>query len=110
MQLGAGIREVLEENGFTSVAAEDFKSPSVIVSYSPYEGMGGKFANEGLQIAGGVPFKLGEDSLEHPVDARKMCFRLGMFGIDKLMDVEGTIRIFKSALSAIIAKETSGKL
>jgi len=102
--LGKKIRAVLESNGFKSVAADEFKAPGVVVSYSPIEGMGAKFKEVGLQIAGGVPFKLGEDKL---FDARKKCFRIGLFGLDKNKDVDGTVKVFEDAIKTIVANSKS---
>ena len=57
---------------------------------------GAAFAAQGLQIAGGVPLKVGEpDSFK--------TFRLGLFGLDKLTDVEGTVSRFKQALEKVLA-------
>jgi len=107
VELGAKIRAVLEARGFKSVAAKGFKAPSVIVSYSPYSGMYTKFQKVGLQIAGGVPFKLGEEKLPIPVLAPKVCFRLGMFGLDKLANVDECVKTFTHALDAIVKNEPS---
>lgn len=68
------------------------------MSYSSIEGMVGKFKAEGIQIAGGVPFKLNEESY---VDTTQVTFRLGLFGLDKLMNVERTVGDFEAALLSI---------
>jgi len=103
-ELGSGIRAALEKRGFKSVAAAGFKAPGVVVSFSDIPGMVGAFKAQGLQIAGGVPFKLGEEKI---LDARKVTFRLGLFGLDKLQNVQGTIRTFERALDSIIASSKS---
>jgi len=103
-ELGDRIRDVLEQNGFKSVAANHVKAPGVVVSYSPFEGMGGKFKDEGMQIAGGVPFKLDEDT-KYGVNARKQCFRIGLFGLDKLQNIDTCVSQFELALKNIIKKE-----
>jgi len=102
-ELGKRIRKVLESHGFKSVSAAKVQSPGVVVSYSPYEGMYAAFKQENLQIAGGVPFKLGEEKLG--IDARKQCFRLGLFGLDKMKNIPEVVRIFEEALGNILKNE-----
>ena len=96
LELGQKIRELLESRGFKSVAAEGFKAPGVVVSYTddPDIKSGKKFANQGVQIAAGVPLMCDE-----PEDYSS--FRIGLFGLDKLMDVEATVGRFKKALEKI---------
>ena len=97
-ELGNRIREVLESNGFDSVAADGFKAPGVVVSYTSRDDMhkGSAFAALGMQIAAGVPLKCGEpDSFK--------TFRLGLFGFDKLQDIEGTVERFENVLNQVVA-------
>ena len=84
--LGNAVRKVLADKGIKSVAAEGFGAPGVVVSYTddPDVQNGSKFAAEGMQIAAGVPLQCDE-----PDDFRT--FRLGLFGLDKLYDVDGTL-------------------
>lgn len=84
--LGNGVRKVLADKGIRSVAAEGFGAPGVVVSYTddPDVQNGSKFAALGMQIAAGVPLQCDE-----PDDFRT--FRLGLFGLDKLYDVDGTL-------------------
>jgi aspartate aminotransferase-like enzyme len=84
--LGNGVREMLAEKGVTSVAADGFGAPGVVVSYTADADIqnGKRFAAEGMQIAAGVPLQCDE-----PADFQT--FRLGLFGLDKLFDVEGTL-------------------
>jgi aspartate aminotransferase-like enzyme len=85
-ELGAGVRALLAEHGFPSVAAEGFAAPSVVVSFTddPEIRSGAKFKQLGVQVAAGVPLMCGErDDFS--------TFRVGLFGLDKLGDVEGTI-------------------
>eukprot|EP01104_Vermistella_antarctica_P006589 TRINITY_DN1729_c0_g1_i1.p1 TRINITY_DN1729_c0_g1~~TRINITY_DN1729_c0_g1_i1.p1 ORF type:complete len:384 (+),score=123.86 TRINITY_DN1729_c0_g1_i1:1155-2306(+) len=96
-ELGKRVRAILEKNGFKSVAAEENKAPGVVVSYAPDAVMGGRFAEQGLQIAGGVPFKIDEPE-------GMFTFRIGLFGIDKLADVDGTVATFEKAIDAIVKK------
>ena len=48
------------------------------------------FKQVGIQIAGGVPLKLNED-IEHNLDTKKQTFRIGLFGIDKLKNIDEVI-------------------
>jgi aspartate aminotransferase-like enzyme len=94
--LGDRIRALLELRGFPSVAAEGFKAPGVVVSYTddPDIQSGRRFMATGLQIAAGVPLMCDE-----PADFRT--FRVGLFGLDKLRDVDATIDAFQTALDLV---------
>ncbi len=97
--LGKRIREVLESKGVESVAAEGFKAPGVVVSYTDRDDMhkGSAFAEIGVQIAAGVPLKVGEpDNFK--------TFRLGLFGLDKLTDIDGTVERFETALNKVLGQ------
>jgi len=97
--LGKRIREILEAKGVESVAAEGFKAPGVVVSYTDRDDMhkGSAFAEIGVQIAAGVPLKVGEpDNFK--------TFRLGLFGLDKLTDIDGTVARFEAALDKVLSK------
>jgi aspartate aminotransferase-like enzyme len=95
IELGQKARIMLESKGIKSVAAEGFKAPGVVVSYTADSGMqnGSKFAALGMQAAAGVPLMVDE-----PADFKT--FRLGLFGLDKLHNVERTV----SNLEAVIDK------
>jgi aspartate aminotransferase-like enzyme len=97
VELGARVRALLAERGIKSVAAPGFEAPSVVVVYTDDDGMrsGAKFAAQGLQTAAGVPLQCDE-----PADF--MTFRLGLFGLDKLHDVERTVGYLEEALDAIL--------
>jgi aspartate aminotransferase-like enzyme len=97
LELGKRIRSLLVANGFRSVAAEGFQAPGVVVSYSDDDGIrtGKKFADAGLQIAAGVPLQCDE-----PEDFKT--FRIGLFGLDKLHDVEAAVARFAEALGRIL--------
>ena len=98
-ELGNRIRKVLEGKGIESVAADGFKAPGVVVSYTERDDMhkGSAFAEAGMQIAAGVPLKVGEpDNFK--------TFRLGLFGLDKLTDVDGAVARFEKALDEVLAK------
>ncbi|MDY6982274.1 MAG: aminotransferase class V-fold PLP-dependent enzyme [Pseudomonadota bacterium] len=95
-ELGDKARALLESKGFPSVAAEGFKAPGVVVSYTSDADFqnGRKFLGEGLQIAAGVPLQCDERD-----DFRT--FRIGLFGIDKLANVDRTVATFGAALNKL---------
>ncbi len=96
IELGARVRELLEGRGIRSVAADGFKAPGVVVSYTEDDGIrtGSKFAAVGVQSAAGVPLQCDE-----PADFKT--FRLGLFGLDKLHNVERTVTSLKQALDQL---------
>jgi len=93
-ELGDRVRALLAARGFPSVAAAGFEAPGVVVAYTddPDIHSGRKLAEQGLQIAAGVPLQCGE-----PDDFRT--FRIGLFGLDKLHDVGRTVRLLDEALT-----------
>ncbi len=95
--LGNGVRAMLKEKGVVSVAADGFGAPGVVVSYTadPEVQNGKKFAALGMQIAAGVPLQCDEP-------AGFSTFRLGLFGLDKLYDVDGTIARLKRVLDQVL--------
>ncbi len=82
-----------------SVAAPGFEAPSVVVSYTgePDIQSGARFAAQGMQIAAGVPLKCDE-----PEDFRT--FRIGLFGLDKLRDVDGTVADLGKTLDVVLRR------
>ena len=96
-ELGDKVRALLVSKGIKSVAAEGFQAPGVIVSYTEDGGIqnGKKFLGAGLQIAAGVPLKCDE-----PEDFQS--FRLGLFGLDKLQNVDRTVENLDEALRQIL--------
>jgi len=94
--LGDGVRDMLAEKGIRSVAAEGFGAPGVVVSYTddPEIKSGAKFAAHGMQIAAGVPLQVDE-----PADF--MTFRLGLFGLDKLYDVDAALARLKAVIDKV---------
>ena len=97
IDLGKGIRDVLSQRGFKFVAAPGFEAPGVVVVHTD-EGRlhkGAAFAAEGMQIAAGVPL-----AVDEPADYKT--FRLGLFGLDKLYDVPGTIGRFTEVLDKVV--------
>ena len=95
--LGNGVRAMLAEKGVTSVAAEGFGAPGVVVSYTTDADIqnGKKFAALGMQIAAGVPLQCDE-----PADFQT--FRLGLFGLDKLYDVDATLARLKTVMDQVL--------
>ncbi|NRA99169.1 MAG: alanine--glyoxylate aminotransferase family protein [Rhodobacteraceae bacterium] len=83
---GNRVREMLAARGIRSVAADGFGAPGVVVSYTDDDAVksGKVFAEQGVQIAAGVPLQVGEG------DDYKS-FRIGLFGIDKLKDVDASV-------------------
>ena len=97
IQLGARVRELFEQRGIASVAAEGFKAPGVVVSYTedPEIQSSKKFLGQGLQTAGGVPLQCDE-----PADF--MTFRVGLFGLEKLHHVDRTVAHLAAALDRMM--------
>merc|ERR1712159_452094 len=58
--LGTRVRQLMADNGLKSVAAKGHESPGVVVVYAPDGTFGKRFKEKGIQVAGGVPYKLGE--------------------------------------------------
>lgn len=96
LELGQRVRALLARKGFPSVAAPGFEAPSVVVSYTddPAIQNGSKLAAAGLQVAAGVPLQVDEGA-----DFRT--FRVGLFGLDKLGNVERTVGHLERALGTI---------
>ena len=96
-ELGERVRALLVSKGFKSVAAEGFEAPGVVVCYTTDASItnGSKFAAQGLQIAAGVPLQCDE-----PADFQT--FRLGLFGLDKLGNIERTVATLEQALDKVL--------
>ena len=95
-ELGRRVRALLAERGISSVAAPGFEAPGVVVSYTARDDWhkGAAFAALGLQTAAGVPLACDEGP-----DFKS--FRVGLFGLDKLKDVDGAVQRFKNALDQL---------
>ncbi|NNE81132.1 MAG: alanine--glyoxylate aminotransferase family protein [Silicimonas sp.] len=93
---GQKVRALLAERGFRSVAAEGFEAPGVVVCYTDNAEVqtGRAFAAEGAQIAAGVPLMVGEGDDYNS-------FRLGLFGLDKLMDVDASVSRLRDILDRV---------
>jgi len=96
VELGSKVRALLAENGISSVAADGFGAPGVVVAYTDDAEIqtGKKFAAVGLQIAAGVPLMCDE-----PEGFRT--FRLGLFGLDKLQNIDRTVASLKEAMDKL---------
>jgi len=95
-QLGDRVRVLLDERGFKSVAAAGFGAPGVTVSYTsdPNIKNGSAFVAQGMQIAAGVPLQVDEPE-------GFSTFRLGLFGLDKLKNIDRTVETLAETLAAI---------
>lgn len=96
-ELGKRVRALLVSRGIKSVAAEGFQAPGVVVSYTGDEAIqtGRKFSEVGMQIAAGVPL-----CCDEPEDFQT--FRLGLFGLDKLQNIDRTVQLLEEALNQIM--------
>jgi aspartate aminotransferase-like enzyme len=101
--LGDRVRALLASKGIPSVAAEGFQAPGVVVSYTDDADIqsGKKFLGQGLQIAAGVPLQCDE-----PADFRT--FRIGLFGLEKLHNVDRTVQSLAGALERILETAPTG--
>ena len=95
-ELGNKVRQLFNDKGYKSVAAEGFQSPGVVVCYTDDADIanGKKFIAQGLQSAAGVPLQCDE-----PADYR--AFRIGLFGLDKLHNIDRTVANLARALDQI---------
>lgn len=95
-ELGHRVRALLASKGIKSVAAEGFQASSVVVSYTddPDIHSGRKFKDLGIQIAAGVPLRCDE-----PEDFQT--FRIGLFGLDKLQNIDRTVTKLEAVLERL---------
>jgi len=93
---GRRVRASLATRGVKSVAAEGFEAPGVVVSYTSDADVqvGKPFAAQGMQIAAGVPLRCDEGP-------EYRSFRLGLFGLDKLYDVDASVARLEAAFDAV---------
>jgi aspartate aminotransferase-like enzyme len=97
-ELGDRVRAILRNKGIRSVAAAGFEAPGVVVSYTHDKTIhsGKKFMDLGLQIAAGVPLRCDE-----PEDFQT--FRLGLFGLDKLQNVDRSVASLAATIDQIFS-------
>ena len=95
--MGDKVREFLESNGIKSVAAKGFQAPGVVVSYTNDMAIqnGSKFSALGMQIAAGVPLQCDEGD-------DYQTFRLGLFGLDKLADVDASVKRLQDVFNQVM--------
>lgn len=95
-QLGDRVRTLLAERGFKSVAADGFGAPGVVVSYTDNDAIhkGAAFIAQNMQTAAGVPL-----ACDEPEGFKT--FRLGLFGLDKLADVDAAVKRLADTFDAI---------
>jgi len=95
-ELGARARALLAERGYKPIAAEGFGAPGVVVCFTERAELqnGSAFARAGYQIAAGVPLMIDEGPAFRT-------FRIGLFGLDKLKDIDGTLARLSAALDAV---------
>ena len=96
IELGKRARELIKSKGYKSVAADEVGAPGVIVLFTDDEAFktGKAFVANGYQIAGGVPLQVGEGP-----DFKS--FRFGLFGMDKLKDIDGTLKGLEDCLNSV---------
>ena len=95
-ELGGMVRALLRERGFPSVAASGYEAPGVVVSHTtdPDIQSAKKFIGLGLQLAAGVPLQCDEG-------ANFRSFRIGLFGLDKLANIERTVARLRDAFDRL---------
>jgi aspartate aminotransferase-like enzyme len=95
-ELGRKVRALFESRGLPSVAADGFKAPGVVVSYTtdPDIQSSRKFLDQGLQTAAGVPLQCDEG-------ADFKSFRVGLFGLEKWHNVDRAVAQLAAALDRI---------
>ena len=95
-EMGDRVRELLNKHNFISVAADGFHAPGVVVSYTNDKAIhnGSKFKDMGIQIAAGVPLQCGEGD-------DYQTFRLGLFGLDKLKNVDAAVQKLEDAFNKL---------
>lgn len=97
IELGKKTRDLLKGYGFPSLAEEGYEAPGVVVCYTKDKDIhtGKAFVDIGIQVASGVPLKCDEP-------AGFQTFRLGLFGIDKLLNVDRTVQEFEDGLKKVV--------
>jgi len=96
-ELGDKVRALLESHNINSVSEKGYQAPGVVVCYTSDKAIhnGSKFTNIGIQIAAGVPLQCDEGD-------DYQTFRLGLFGLDKLKDVDAAVKRLEDALKQVV--------
>jgi aspartate aminotransferase-like enzyme len=99
LELGRRVRQLVAQFGFASVAAPGFEAPGVVVSYTdnPEIQSGRRFLDQGMQVAAGVPLQVDEPE-------SFSTFRIGLFGLDKLKNIDRTVDHLQAALQRVTAQ------
>ena len=96
-ELGRRVRALVTGKGLRSVAADGWQAPGVVVSHTELDGLHSAkaFIAAGLQTAAGVPLMCDEP-------ATFKTFRVGLFGLDKLANIDRTVASLDAALTRIL--------
>lgn len=96
VDLGTRVRKLLADRGLPSVAAVGFDAASVVVVHTDNSELrtGASLRAAGIQVAAGVPLMCDEPDNFSTV-------RLGLFGLDKLSDLDGTVSRLEAGLDKI---------
>lgn len=96
-ELGDKIRAAVQKRGFKILAAPGWEAPGVVVVYTPDKTISAKFKAQGIQVAMGVPLMVNE-----PIEKMDDRFRIGLFGLDKLRDVDATVATLEDAMDKFL--------
>lgn len=94
--LGNECRDMMKSKGLRTVSAPGYEAPGVNVWYTSSPDMFQQFKAEGFQVAAGVPFMIGEPP-------GNFTFRIGLFGLDKIVNKDRTIKILEGGLDKVLA-------
>jgi len=99
VELGRRVRDLLAKRGYRSVAGPGFEAPGVVVVHTKDAAIAGKFAAAGMQIAAGVPLMVDHGTNTQSDEFRT--FRFGLFGLDKLTDIDGCVSLLSGTLDKV---------
>lgn len=95
-ELGKKIRTLFYNKKYKSISIDKYSSPTVIVLYSLNLDMVNEFKKYNIQIAGGVPLMLDEK-----INTKLNTFRVGLFGLDKLKNINQTVKNLENVLDKL---------
>jgi aspartate aminotransferase-like enzyme len=96
IELGKKIRTLFYNKKYKSISIDKYSSPTVIVLYSSNIDMVNEFKKHNIQIAGGVPLMLNEK-----INTKLNTFRVGLFGLDKLKNINQTVKNLENVLNKL---------